>query len=152
MKIQLALLSAATLLLNGCYYSHPAKVGQTAPFNTTAAVAGLGGAAGGAAVGNAINKDLGAPVGAAAGAAIAGGATYIIQSRHQRELSEAYEEGQRKGRAQVFDEWWSENAVLNDPTEKTDKKGPRTRQIQLPAGDYESVPYHRRTYPYIAKP
>jgi hypothetical protein len=152
MKIQLAFLATATLLLNGCYYSHPAKVGQTAPFNMTTAVAGMAGAGGGAAVGNAINRKIGAPVGAAAGAAIAGGATYIIQDRHQRELSEAYDEGKRKGRAQVFDEWWSENAVLNDPGEKTDKKAPKTRQIQLPAGDYESVPYHRRTYPYIVKP
>ena len=150
--MRIILLAATTLVLNGCYYSHPAKVGRTAPFNTTTAVAGMAGAAGGAAVGSAINKKIGAPVGAAAGAAIAGGATYILQDRHQHELSEAYEEGQRKGRAQVFDEWWSENAVLNEPAEKSDKKGPKTRQIQLPAGDYESVPYHRRTYPYIIKP
>lgn len=150
--MKIILLAAITLLLNGCYYSHPAKVGQTAPLNPTTAVAGLAGAAGGAVVGNTINKKIGAPVGAAAGAAIVGGATYIIQDRHQRELSEAYDEGERKGRAQVFDEWWSENAILNDPAEKTDKKGLKTRQIQLPAGDYESVPYHRRTYPYIVKP
>ena len=57
-----------------------------------------------------------------------------------------------EGRAQVLDEWWTENAVLNNPADKDSKKEPRTRQIPLPEGTYESVPYHNRSYEYIVKP
>ena len=35
---------------------------------------------------------------------------------------------------------------------KDGKKAPRTRQIPLPEGTYESVPYHNRSYEYIVKP
>ena len=61
----------------------------------------------------------------------------MIQSRKQRDLAEAYEEGLRKGRAQVYDDWWDDVAVFNDPLDQLNKKGPKTRQIPLPAGEYE---------------
>lgn len=153
MKISIVPLLALSLTLSGCaYYSHPAKIGQTSAFNGTTAAFGLAGAAGGAALGNALDKDIGAPIGAAAGAVLAGGASYVVQQRHQRQLAEAHAQGLRQGRAQVYDEWWSENAILNDPSEKAGKKGPKTRQVQLPEGFYESVPYHRRSYKYLVTP
>jgi len=148
----LILILAAGLLTSGCYYSHPLKARQTSAFNGTTVAAGTIGAAGGAFAGNAINKQVGAPIGAAVGALAAGGTAYVLQDRKAREIQEAYEEGQRLGRAQVFDEWWSENAVLDDPAEKDRKKGPKTRQIPLPAGIYESVPYHSRSYEYMVRP
>ena len=70
----------------------------------------------------------------------------------QRELAEAYEEGLRKGRAQVYDDWWDDVAIFNDPLDQLNKKGPKTRQIPLPAGEYESVPYHNRTYEFLVSP
>lgn len=146
------LILAAGFLTSGCYYSHPLKARQTSAFNGTTVAAGTIGAAGGAFAGNAINKQVGAPIGAAVGALAAGGTAYVLQDRKAREIQEAYEEGQRQGRAQVLDEWWSENAVLDDPAEKERKKGPRTRQIPLPAGVYESVPYHSRSYEYMVRP
>ena len=144
------LLIAVACLASGCYYTQPQRYGGQPSLGTTA-VGAVSGAAGGAAVGNAINKDYGAPVGAAAGAVLGGGIAYTLAQRQQREVAEAYDAGERKGRAQVFDEWWSEIAITNDPMEKN-KPGPKTRQVQLPEGDYESVPYHRRTYPYMIKP
>jgi hypothetical protein len=42
-------------------------------------------------------------------------------------------------------------AVFSDPLD-TAKKGPKTRQIDLPSGSYESVPYLDRTYPYMVSP
>ncbi len=146
------LILAAGLLTSGCYYLHPLKARQTSGFNGTTVAAGTISAAGGAFAGNAINKQVGAPIGAAVGALAAGGTAYVLQDRKAREIQEAYEEGQRQGRAQVLDEWWSENAVLDDPAEKDRKKGPRTRQIPLPAGVYESVPYHSRSYEYMVRP
>ena len=152
MKIMksIILILAVGLLTSGCYYSHPLKGRQTSAFNGTTVAAGTIGAAGGAFAGNAINKDVGAPIGAAVGALAGGGTAYVLQDRKAREIQEAYEEGQRLGRAQVLDDWWSENAVLNDPEER--KKGPRTRQIPLPAGVYESVPHHSRSYEYMVRP
>ena len=143
---------AAGFLSSGCYYSHPLQGRQPSAFNGTTVAAGTIGAAGGAFAGNAINKQVGAPVGAAVGALAAGGTAYVLQDRKAREIQEAYEEGQRQGRAQVLDEWWSENAVLNDPDGKERKKGQRTRQIPQPAGVYESVPYHARSYEYMVTP
>ena len=146
------LILAAGLLASGCYYSHPLQGRQPSAFNGTTVAAGTIGAAGGAFAGNAINKQVGAPIGAAVGALAAGGTAYVLQDRKAREIQEAYEDGQRQGRAQVLDEWWSENAVLDDPAEKDRKKGPRTRQVPLPAGIYESVPYHSRSYEYMVQP
>lgn len=146
------LILAVGLLTTGCYYSHPLKGRQTSAFNGTTVAAGAVGAAGGAVAGNAINKQVGGPIGAAVGTLAAGGTAYVLQDRKAREIQEAYEEGQRQGRAQVLDDWWSENAVLDDPAEKERKKGPRTRQIPLPAGVYESVPYHSRSYEYMVRP
>jgi hypothetical protein len=146
---------AAGFLAGGCYYSHPLQVRQPSAFNGTTVAAGTIGAAGGAFAGNAINKQVGAPVGAAVGALAAGGTAYVLQDRKAREIQEAYEDGEREGRAQVLDEWWSENAVLDDPggpSGQDHKKGPRTRQIPLPAGIYESVPYHSRSYEYMVRP
>jgi hypothetical protein len=151
-SITLAFTAAVGLMATSCYYPQPAKTGQSSAFNGTTAVAGALGGAGGAFAGQAINKDYGAPVGAAIGTVAAGGITYALQERKQRELQEACAEGERQGRAQVLDEWWTENAVLNDPADKDGKKGPKTRQIPLPEGVYESVPYHRRSYDYIVKP
>lgn len=151
MKIMksIILILAVGLLTSGCYYSHPLKGRQTSAFNGTTVAAGTIGAAGGAFAENAINKDVGAPIGAAVGALAGGGTAYVLQDRKAREIQEAYEEGQRLGRAQVLDDWWSENAVLNETEER--KKGPRTRQIPLPAGVYESVPYHSRSYEYMVR-
>ena len=140
------------MLLSGCYYTQPAKRGQTSAVNGSTLLATGAGAVGGAFAGNAINKDYGAPVGAAVGGLLAGGATAIFQSRKQLELIEAYEDGERRGRAQVYDEWWDDVAIFNDPMDKINKQGPKTRQIPLPAGDYESVPYHNRTYEYMVSP
>jgi len=150
--IPLILTAAVGLMAGGCYYPQPANTGQTSAFNATTVAAGALGGAGGAFAGQAINKDYGAPVGAAVGTVAAGGITYAVQERKQRELQEASAEGQRQGRAQVMDEWWTENAVLNDPADKESKKGPKTRQIPLPEGVYESVPYYKRSYEYIVKP
>ena len=152
MPITLALTAAVGLMAAGCYYPQPAQTGQTSAFNGTTVMAGALGGAGGAFAGQAINKDYGAPVGAAVGTVAAGGITYALQERKQREIQESYAEGHRQGRAQVLDEWWTENAVLNNPADKDGKKGPRTRQIPLPEGTYESVPYHNRSYEYIVKP
>ncbi len=95
---------------------------------------------------------MGAPVGAAVGALAGGGAAYVLQDRKAREIQEAYEQGQREGRAQVLEDWWSDNAVLDDPADNERKKGPKTRQVPLPAGVYESVPYHSRSYEYMVRP
>jgi len=146
----LILILTGGLLTSGCYYSRPLQARPASAFNGTTVAAGTIGAAGGAFAGNAINKQVGAPIGAAVGALAAGGTAYVLQDRKAREIQEAYEEGQRQGRAQVLDEWWSENAVLDDPREH--KKGPRTRQIPSPAGVYESVPYHSRSYEYMIRP
>lgn len=146
---------AVGLLASGCYYSHPLQARPTSSFNGTTVAAGTLGAAGGAFAGNAINKQVGAPIGAAVGALAAGGGAYVLQDRKAREIQEAYEEGQRQARAQVLEDWWSENAVLDDPggpSGQDHKKGPRTRQIPLPAGIYESVPYHSRSYEYMIQP
>lgn len=152
-KIFLSTLLASSMLFTGCaYYSYPSKTGGKSGLTGTTAVATLAGAAGGGYVGNQINDKYGAPIGAAVGAATAGGLAYSLQAKQQREMEEAYEEGQRKGRAQVYEEWWSEHAILNDPLDSLNKKGPKTRQVQLPEGFYESVPYHNRTYEYIAQP
>ncbi len=148
----LAITAAVSLMAAGCYYPQPAQTGNASAFNGTTAVAGALGGAGGAFAGQAINKDYGAPVGAAVGTVAAGGITYALQERKQRELQEAYAEGERQGRAQVLDEWWSENAVLSDPADRGGKKGPKTRQVPLPEGIYESVPYHSRSYEYMVKP
>jgi hypothetical protein len=113
---------------------------------------GAAGAAGGGFAGNMLNKDWGAPVGAAVGGLAAGGITALIQNSAQRAKIEAYEEGEKKGRAQVYDEWWDEVAIFNDPLDKAAKHGPKTRQVQLPAGEYESVPYLNRTYEYMVAP
>ena len=143
---------AVGLATSGCYYSHPLQSRPASAFNGTTVTAGAVGAAGGALIGNSVNKQVGGPIGAAVGTLAAGGTAYALQNRKQRELEEAYEEGQRQGRAQVLDDWWSENVVLNDPAERAGKKGPRTRQIPLPAGIYESVPYHSRSYEYMVRP
>jgi hypothetical protein len=154
MKTTILLLLSLTvgLFTSGCYYSHPLQSRSTSGLNGTTVAVGTLGAAGGAFAGNAINKQVGAPIGAAVGGLAAGGAAYVLQDRKAREIQEAYEEGQREARAQVLDEWWSENAVLTDPIDSTHKKGPRTRQIPTPAGTYESVPYHARTYEYMVQP
>ncbi len=152
MKPTLSLLLVLVILgTSGCYYPQPKHYSQS-PLNATTVGAGLLGAAGGGYIGNQINKDYGAPVGAAAGALAAGGITAILQQRHQREVQEAYEDGQRRGMSIVFDEWWSEHAILIDPAAESKEKGARTRQIAQPAGTYESVPYHKRSYPYIVQP
>jgi len=140
------------VVLSGCYYAQPGNVGQGSALNGTTATAGILGAAGGAFAGNAIDKNYGAPIGAAVGGLALGGAAYILEARKQRELAEAYEEGQRKGRAQVYEEWWDDVAIFNDPADQAGKHGPKTRQVPLPAGDYESVPYLNRTYEYIVSP
>lgn len=148
-------LAVASLLplLSGCYYNQPADIGQGSPVNgTTMALTGAG-AVGGALAGNAIDSGgVGAGVGAAAGALVVGGATAIIQNRQQKELVEAYEAGKREAYAHVYQEWWDDTAVFNDPTPDPNKKGPKTRQVGLPAGTYESVPYDNRSYEAIVSP
>ena len=101
--ITLALTAVVGLMAAGCYYPQPAQTGQTSAFNGTTVMAGALGGAGGAFAGQAINKDYGAPVGAAVGTVAAGGITYALQERKQREIQESYAEGQRQGRAQVLD-------------------------------------------------
>jgi len=92
-SITLAFTAAVGLMATGCYYPQPANTGQTSAFNGTTAVAGALGGAGGAFAGQALNKDYGAPVGAAIGTVAAGGITYALQERKQRELQEACAEG-----------------------------------------------------------
>lgn len=150
-KILTSIVALTAVALNGCYYSQPGKPSTSGISGTTATAAVLGGA-GGAFAGSKINKDYGAPVGAAVGAVAAGGVTSILENRKAREIQEAFEDGQRRGMSQVYDEWWSEHAIMNDPVADSKAKGPKTRQIPQPAGDYESVPYHKRTYPYIIQP
>lgn len=145
------LILTAGLMTCGCYYSHPQTGRTSSGFSGTTVVAGTVGAASGALAGNAINKDVGAPIGAAVGTVVGGGAAQVMQSRKARELQEAYEEGQREGRAQVLDQWWSENAILSEPG-GDGRKGPKTRQIPLPAGTYESVPYLSRSYEFMVTP
>ena len=152
MKIYLlSIIIVGCLFGSGCYYSQPNRTYGSSGINATTGAAALAGAAGGAYVGNQLNKEYGAPLGAAVGGLAAGGITAIIQQRQQRELQEAYADGQRKGMSLVFDEWWTEHAIMVDPLAEAHDKGPKTRQIPQPAGVYESVPYHKRTYPYIIK-
>lgn len=152
MKKNLFLTLAIIPLLSGCYYSQPGNVGGDSGMNGTTAMLAGAGAVGGAAAGNAINKDYGAPVGAAVGGIVVGGATAIFQNRQARDLAEAYETGKREGRAFVYNEWWDDIAIFNDPMDQVNKKGPKTRQIQVPAGTYESVPYDNRSYEAIVSP
>ena len=146
MKKTILLAFLAIPVLSGCYYPQPSNIGQDSGINSTTLLVGAAGAAGGGYVGSKMNSEYGAPVGAAVGV------TAMIQSRKQRDLAEAYEEGLRKGRAQVYDDWWDDVAVFNDPLDQLNKKGPKTRQIPLPAGEYESVPYHNRTYEFLVSP
>ncbi len=153
MKKSLLLTLVTLPFLAGCYYpSQNPSIGQTSPFNTTTMLVGAGGAAAGGFAGNAINKTWGAPVGAAVGGLGAAGLTAMIQNNAQRDKMEAYEEGKREGRVEVFDQWWDDVAVFSDPLDIANKKGPKTRQIDLPSGSYESVPYLDRTYPYMVSP
>jgi hypothetical protein len=153
MKHSLFLVCSLIPLLSGCYYNQPADVGQGSAINgTTLAMTGAG-AVGGAFAGNAIDSGgVGAAVGAGAGALVVGGATALIQNRQQKELAEAYEAGKKEAMAKVYQDWWSDNAVFSDPLADANKKGPKTRQIQLPAGTYESVPYDNRSYEAIVSP
>lgn len=152
MKKTILLAFLAIPVLSGCYYPQPSNIGQDSGINSTTLLVGAAGAAGGGYVGSKMNSEYGAPVGAAVGGLAAGGVTAMIQSRKQRDLAEAYEEGLRKGRAQVYDDWWDDVAVFNDPLDQLNKRGPKTRQIPLPAGEYESVPYHNRTYEFLVSP
>jgi len=152
MKKTILLAFLAIPVLSGCYYPQPSNIGQDSGINSTTLLVGTAGAAGGGYVGLTMHSEHGAPVGAAVGGLAAGGVTAMIQSRKQRDLAEAYEEGLRKGRAQVYDDWWDDVAVFNDPLDQLNKKGPKTRQIPLPAGEYESVPYHNRTYEFLVSP
>jgi hypothetical protein len=152
MKKTILLAFSVIPFLSGCYYPQPSNIGQDSGINSTTLLVGAAGAAGGGYVGSKMNSEYGAPVGAAVGGLAAGGVTAMVQSRKQRELAEAYEEGLRKGRAQVYDDWWDDVAIFNDPLDQLNKKGPKTRQIPLPAGEYESVPYHNRTYEFLVSP
>ena len=129
MKKTILLAFLAIPVLSGCYYPQPSNIGQDSGINSTTLLVGAAGAAGGGYVGSKMNSEYGAPVGAAVGGLAAGGVTAMIQSRKQRDLAEAYEEGLRKGRAQVYDDWWDDVAVFNDPLDQLNKKGPKTRQI-----------------------
>jgi len=153
MKKSILFAFLAIPLLAGCYYPSPnPSIGQTSPIDSTTMMVGAAGAAGGGYIGSQMSSKWGAPIGAAAGGLGAAGITSMIQNNSQRDKMEAYEEGQRLGRAQVYDEWWDDVAIFNDPLDSVNKKGPKTRQIDLPAGTYESVPYHDRTYPYMVSP
>src|SRR5208283_3791587 len=79
-------------VLSGCYYPQPSNIGQDSGINSTTLLVGAAGAGGGY-VGSKMNSEYGAPVGAAVGGLAAGGVTAMIQSRKQRALAEAYEEG-----------------------------------------------------------
>ena len=136
MKKTILLAFSAIPFLSGCYYPQPSNIGQDSGINSTTLLVGAAGAAGGGYVGSKMISEYGAPVGAAVGGLAAGGVTAMVQSRKQRELAEAYEEGLRKGRAQVYDDWWDDVAIFNDPLDQLNKKGPKTRQIPLPAGEY----------------
>ena len=129
MKKTILLAFLAIPVLSGCCYPQPSNIGQDSGINSTTLLVGAAGAAGGGYVGSKMNSEYGAPVGAAVGGLAAGGVTAMIQSRKQRDLAEAYEEGLRKGRAQVYDDWWDDVAVFNDPLDQLNKKGPKTRQI-----------------------
>ena len=149
-KLAIVTLSIPFCLVGCSFYSQPADVGQNSPYGMTTGVGALAGAAGGAAAGNAINSDYGGAVGAVAGGAAVGGAMAWFERAQQKEKQAAYAQGKRDGRAMVMDNWWDDDNFILDVGSV--KKGPKTRQIPLPSGDYESVPYLSRTYDYMVSP
>ena len=138
-------------MICGCQTYHaPVDVGAESPYGASTGVAALAGGAGGAALGNEMGGTMGAAAGGVAGAAVVGGGYALLQSSDQKAKQAAYQAGLTAGREAAL-EWVDDGYDMFDPSQ-TVRKGPKISEITLPSGDYESVPYLRRSYNYMVTP
>ena len=151
MKTIILLTALCPLLICGCSTYHaPVDVGAESPYGVSTGVAALAGGAGGAALGNSMGGSMGAVAGGVAGATVVGGGYALLQSADQKAKQEAYQAGLIDGREAAL-EWVDDGYDILDPSQ-TIRKGPKMSEITLPSGDYESVPYLRRSYKCMVTP